>query len=66
MSGNQIPSNQPIWLAIIILTAVLAAAGTGFLLHLAEATPANALTGAGAAFAATMTLGMAALRFLSN
>jgi hypothetical protein len=27
MSGNQIPSNQPIWLAIIILTAVLAAAG---------------------------------------
>ena len=66
MSGNQIPSNRPIWLAIIILTAVLAAAGTGFLLHLAKATPAGALTGAGAAFAATMTLGMAASRFLSN
>ena len=66
MSGNQIPSNRPVWLAIIILTAVLAAAGTGFLLHLAKATPADALTGAGAAFAATMTLGMAASRFLSN
>lgn len=66
MSGNQTPSNRPIWLAIIILTAVLAAAGTGFLLHLAKATPADALTGAGAAFIATTTLGMAASRFLSN
>jgi hypothetical protein len=58
--------NRPVWLAIIILTAVIVAAGSGFLLHLAKATPAAALVGSGAAFAATMTLGMAASRFLSN
>ena len=65
-AGNQVPSNRPVWLAIIILTAVLAAAGSGFLLYLAKATPAGALIGSGTAFAATMTLGMAASRFLSD
>ena len=66
MLGNQIPSNRPVWLAIIVLTAVIAAAGSGFMLHLAKAAPADALVGSGAAFAATMTLGMAASRFLSS
>jgi hypothetical protein len=47
-------------------TAVIVAAVSGFVLHLAKATPAVALAGSGAAFAATMTLGMAASRFLSG
>jgi hypothetical protein len=66
MSGNQTPSNRSVWLAIISLTAVIAAAGSGFLLHLVGATPAAALSGSGVAFVATMTLAMAAWRFLSD
>lgn len=66
MPGNQIPSNRPVWLAIIVLAALIIAAASGFVLHLARATPAAALVGSGAAFAATMTLGMAASRFLSG
>lgn len=65
MSRQQAPSNRPVWLAIIVIFAVLAAAGAGLALHLAKASPAAALTGAGAAFVATMTLGMGASRFLS-
>ena len=66
MPGNQIPPNRPVWLAIIVLTAAIIAAGAGFVLHLAKATPAAALVGSGAAFAATMTIGMTATRFLSG
>jgi hypothetical protein len=66
MPGNQIPSNRPIWLAIIVLAAVIIAAASGFALHLAHAGPAAALVGAGAAFAATMSIGMAASRFLTG
>jgi hypothetical protein len=66
MSGNQIPSNRPVWLAIIFIMAVLVAAGAGFLLHLARASPAGSLTAAGTAFVAAMTLGMAVSRFLSH
>ena len=66
MPGNQIPSNRPIWLAIIVLAAVIIAAASGFVLHLAHAGPAAALVGAGAAFAAAMTIGMAASRFLTG
>lgn len=66
MPGNQIPSNRPVWLAIIVLAAAIIAAGSGFVLHLAKATPADALVGSGAAFAATMTIGMTAWRFLSG
>ena len=66
MSRDQIPSNRPVWLAIIFIMAVLVAAGAGFLLHLAKASPAGTLTAAGAAFVAAMTLGMAASRFLAS
>jgi hypothetical protein len=66
MSRNPIPSNRPIWLAIIVLAAVIIAAGSGFALHLAHAAPADALAGSGAAFAAAMTIGMAASRFLAG
>ena len=66
MSPEQVPSNRPVWLAIIVIAAVLVAAGAGFALHLAKACPAATLTGAGAAFVATMTLGMGVSRFLSS
>jgi hypothetical protein len=66
MHGNQIPSNRPIWLAIVVLAAVIIAAASGFALRLAHATPAAALAGSGAAFAAAMTIGMAASRFLTD
>jgi uncharacterized membrane protein len=66
MPGNQIPPNRPVWLAIIVLTAVIIAAGSGFALYLAKDTPAAALAGSGAAFAVTITIGMAASRFLSG
>jgi hypothetical protein len=66
MSREQAPQNRPVWLAIIVIMAVLVAAGAAFALHLAKASPAATLTGAGAAFAAAMTLGMAASRFLSS
>ena len=66
MPGNQIPSNRPIWLAIIVLAAVIIAAASGFALHLAHAAPAAALAGSGAAFTAAMTIGMAASRFLTG
>jgi hypothetical protein len=66
MSREQVPSNRPAWLAIIVIVALLLAGGAGFVLHLAKASPAAALTGAGAAFVATMTLGMGASRFLGS
>lgn len=66
MSREQVPSNRPVWLAIIFIVAVLVAAGAGFTLYLAKASPVATLTGAGAAFVATMTLGMGASRFLSS
>jgi hypothetical protein len=66
MPGNQTSSNRPIWLAIIVITALIVAAAAGFALHLAKATPAVTLAGSGAAFTATMTLSMAASRFLTG
>ena len=58
MSQEKVPSNRPLWLATILIVAVLVAAGAGFALHLAEASPVATLTGAGAAFVAAMTLGL--------
>jgi flagellar basal body-associated protein FliL len=66
MSRDEAPSNRSVWLAIIVIMAVLAAAGAGFVLHLAKASPSSTLTGAGGAFVAAMTLGMAASRFLGG
>jgi hypothetical protein len=66
MSREQIPSDRPVWLAIIFIVAVLIAAGAGFALHLTKASPTATLTGASTAFVAAMTLGMAASRFLSS
>ena len=66
MPGNQIPPNRPVWLAIITLAAVIIAVGSSTALHLARDGPAGALVGSGAAFVATMTVGMAASRHLSG
>ena len=66
MPGNQIPSNRPVWLAIIVLAAVIIAAVSGIALYLAHAVPAAVLVGSGAAFTAAMTIGMAASRFLTG
>lgn len=66
MPGNHIPPNRPIWLAIIVLAAVIVAAASGAVLLLAHAVPAAALAGAGMAFTAAVTLGMAAARFLTG
>ena len=66
MSRDQAPSNRSVWLAIIVMMAVLVAAGAGFALHLAKASPSSTVTGAGAAFVAAMTLGIAASRFLDS
>jgi hypothetical protein len=63
---SQIPSNRPVWLAIIVLAAIMIAAGSGFVLHAAHATDAGALTGAGTVFAAAVTAGMGAWQFLSG
>jgi hypothetical protein len=64
--ATQVPSNRPIWLAIIILAAVIVAAAAAFVLLLAHAAPAAALTAAGVAFTATVSLCMAAARFLTD
>ncbi len=66
MPRDQLPSNRPVWLAITFIIAVLVAAGTGFVLHLAKASPVVTLTASGTAFVATMTLGMAVLGFLAS
>jgi hypothetical protein len=65
-SRNQAPPNRPVWLAIIVLASLIIAAGAGFALDLAHASPATAVGGAGAAFTAAMTLGMAAWKFLAG
>lgn len=66
MPENRTSSDRPVWLAIIFIVAVLVAAGTAFLLHIARANPADTLTGAGMAFVATVTLCMAISRFLAS
>ena len=66
MPGNRSPSDRPVWLAIIFIMAVLIGAGSAFLLFIAKANLTDILASAGAAFVATMTLGMAICVFLSN
>jgi hypothetical protein len=62
------PTRQPrgIWLAIVVLFGLLVAAGAAALSHLAGDPPARAVITAAAAFAATLTLGVAVLAFLGG
>jgi hypothetical protein len=59
-------SNRGIWLAIILIFAVLVAAGTALAFRLVDAEPAMILSVSGAAFVATVTLGLAIWRFLEG
>ena len=59
-------SNRPLWMAVMLITAVLVAAATAVLLHLAGASPASVVTAAGVAFATTMTLCLSAWKFLHS
>ena len=62
-TGNQ---GRAVWLAIIVLAAVIAANLAWSLLVLAGATAVIALSGAGATFAAVMTVGIAMRKFLDG
>jgi hypothetical protein len=66
MSEHPDSSNRPLWLAIIVIVAVLAAAGTAVLFRMAGADTITTLAGAGTAFVATVTLSMAMWRFLAG
>jgi hypothetical protein len=59
-------SNRPVWLAIIVIVGVLAAAGAALLFPMAGADATRVLTAAGASFVATVTLSLAAWNFVSH
>lgn len=65
MSKDHRSSDRPVWLAIMIIVAVLVASGTALLFHLARADATKTLTAAGAAFAAALTLCLSAWNFLT-
>jgi heme A synthase len=66
MSEHYSSSNRPLWLAIILIVAVLVAAGTGVLFHMTGADAISTLAGAAAAFVTTVTLSLAVSRFLTG
>lgn len=59
------PPDRPIWLAVILIIAVLVGAGVGGLFHLAGVSAADVLTAAGAAFGGTVALSFAMWKFLT-
>jgi hypothetical protein len=65
MSEDHSSPNRPVWLAIILIVAVLIASGTAVLFRLAHAEVTSTLTAAGAAFVATVTLCVSAWNFLT-
>ena len=64
MSEDPRASNRPVWLAIIIIVAILVASGTAVIYRLAHADVTSTVTAAGAAFVATVTLCVTAWNFL--
>lgn len=66
MSEPPVPSNRPLWLAIIVIGAVLVAGGCAIVFWSAKADQVTTLSAAGAAFVATVTLSLAAWKFLSD
>jgi hypothetical protein len=64
MSESTPSQNRPVWLAIIMITAVLVAAGTAVLFRAAKSDASSTLTAAGTAFAATVTLCLSVWKFL--
>lgn len=59
-------SNRPLWMAVMLITAVLVAAATAVLLHLVGASSVSVITAAGVAFATAMTLCLSAWKFLHS
>jgi hypothetical protein len=59
-------STRPLWMAVMLITAVLVAAAAAVFLHLAGASPASVVTAAGVSFATTMTLCFGAWKFLHS
>jgi len=53
-------------MAVMLITAVLAAAAAAVFLHLAGASPASVVASAGVAFATTMTLCFGAWKFFHS
>lgn len=59
------PAPRTIWLAIVVLAAVVGAAIIGGLLHVSGASAMTALISAGAAFTAITGLGIKMIEFLA-
>ncbi len=59
-------SQHGVWLAVIMLSSVCAAVAAGVLFYALGAEPTGVVAGAGGAFVATATLGMAAYRFMNE
>ena len=67
MSAHPQPSSSgPVWVAIILIVAVLTGAGAAVLFHMVGAGPPATVTAAGAAFVSTATLGLAIASFLGG
>jgi hypothetical protein len=66
MSEDSSSPDQSLWLAIILIIAVLAAVGTAVALKAAGASGPLILTSVGAAFVAGVTLGMRIRTFLAR
>ena len=59
-------SNRSLWMAVMVITAVLVAAAAAVILHLAGSSTASVVTAAGVAFATTMTLCLSAWKFFHS
>jgi len=66
MSEQPSTSNRSLWITIITLVGVLAAAGVAVAFHLAGAEITATMTRAGMAFVAAVTLGLAIRTFLAE
>jgi flagellar basal body-associated protein FliL len=64
MPDSRDSSDRAIWLAIILIVAFLVAGGTALLFYALRASASETATRAGAAFVATLTLGIAIYRFI--
>jgi hypothetical protein len=64
--GGTTSAFRGLWLAIIVVASAVVATIAGLVLYVVHAPMAAAVGGAGAAFAASLTLGMAAWKFVAG
>jgi hypothetical protein len=64
MSEGYRPPDKAVWLAIMVIVAIIVASGTATVFHVAHASTTSTLTAAGAAFVATMTMLVTIWNFL--